>query len=174
MKNNRNLIYLAIGREKFKLSGMDDLDKKQVDWSQHRAYCYPPDIITRPIIRHLVPQFDQFILVVNTYKSNSSHFSLARQSFDFCIKIGDYRSPAVITPCRRQWTQMVYQPYYRLYREASSTYLFIKGYSYATVLEFQTKLRRNLYFRGNLVEKAATQFLQKIQWSGRHLFEILE
>ena len=153
---------------------MDNLNQVKVDWSRHRAYSYPPDIITRPIIRHLVPQFEQFILVVNTYKANSSQFSLALRTFDYCIKLGDYRSPAVITPCRRQWTKMVKQPYYRFYREASSTYLFIKGYPYQTILDFQSKLRRNLYLQGDMVEKAAVIFLQKLQWSGRHLFEILE
>ena len=156
------------------LNGMENLTNHHVDWTKHRPYCYPPDVLTRPILRHLVPQFKQFILVVNTYKGSSSQFSLALQKFDFCIKIGDYRSPAIITPCRRQWTVMVKQPYHRFYREASSTYLFIKGYPYHKVEEFQSKLQQNLYLRGDMVEKAAVRFLQSLKWSGRQLFEILE
>ena len=156
------------------MEGLENLESRHIDWTKHRAYSYPPDILARPIIRHLVPQFDQFIMVINTYKASSSQFSFALQAFDFCIKIGDYRSPAVITPSRRQWTVMVKQPYHRFYREASATYLFIKGYPRSTVLEFQSKLRRHLYLRGSGVEKAAVYFLSKLQWSGRQLYEILE
>ena len=165
---------LAIGKKMPKLSGMETLESNHVDWSKHRAYSYPPDILARPVIRHLVPQFSQFIMVINTYKASSSQFSFAQQSFDYCIKIGDYRSPAVITPTRRQWTVMVKQPYHRFYREASATYLFIKGYPRHLVLEFQDKLRRHLYLRGSMTEKAAVLMLSKLRWSGRQLYEILE
>ena len=145
-----------------------------LDWSHERPYCYPPAVLVRPIIRLLVPQFDQFLLVVNVFKSSSSEFAYARRHFDFFIKIGDYRSPGVITPCKRQWTSLVHEPYFRFYREASSTYLFVKGYSYHLLDEFQNKLQRNLYLRGKPHEKAAVRFLQQLKWSGRQLFEILE
>ena len=156
------------------LAGMETLESHHINWQAHRAYSYPPDILSRPIIRHLVPQFSQFIMVINTYKASSSQFSFAQREFDYCIKIGDYRSPAVITPTRRQWTIMVKQPYHRFYREASATYLFVKGYSYETVLEFRAKLRQHLYLRGSMVEKAAVLMLSKLRWSGRRLYEILE
>ena len=164
----------AIGRQIPTLEGMEDVNKQKIDWAQHRAYSYPPDVITRPIIRFLVPLFDQFTLVVNTYKASSSQFSFARQHFDYCIKIGDYRSPAVITPCRRQWTSMVKQPYHRFYREASATYLFIKGYPRSSVEKFQQLLQKCAYYQKPASEKAVALFLQKLTWSGRQLFEILE
>lgn len=156
------------------LSGMETLSCHHIDWTQHHAYSYPPDVLTRPIIRHLVPQFEKFLMVVNTYKASSSQFSFAQRAFDYCIKIGDYRSPAVITPTRRQWTTMVKQPYHRFYREASATYLFIKGYPYETVLDFQSKLRQHLYLRGPITEKFSVILLSKLKWSGRQLYEILE
>ena len=145
-----------------------------IDWSLERAYCYPPAILVRPIIRLLVPKFRQFVMVINVFKSSSSEFAYARKHFDYYVKIGDYKSPGVITPCKRQWTTMVHEPYFRFYREASSTYLFVKGYSYHTLDEFQTKLRRNCFLRGKPHEKAAVKFLQHLNWSGRHLYEILE
>ena len=69
---------------------------------------------------------------------------------------------------------MVHEPYYRFYREASSTYLFVKGYSYPLLEEFRSKLVNNTYLRGKPHEKAAVRFIQNLHWSGRHLYEILE
>ena len=156
------------------MPGLEVQKPLTINWSQERPYCYPPAILVRPIIKLLVPQFKQFLLVVNVFKSSSSELAYARKHFDFFVKIGDYKSPGVITPCKRQWTTMVHEPYFRFYREASATYLFVKGYSYHTLDEFQTKLRNNTFLRGRPHEKSAVRFLQQLKWSGRQLYEILE
>lgn len=156
------------------MPGFEVRQPLQICWEKERPYCYPPSVLIRPIIRHLVPKFPQFMLVINAFKSSSSEVAYARQHFDFYIKIGDYQSPGVITPCKRQWTAMVHEPYFRFYREASSSYIFFKGYSYHLLTEFQNKLQNNTYLRGKPHEKAAVRFLQNLRWSGRQLYEILE
>ena len=40
-----------------------------IQWEVERPYCYPPSVLVRPIIRHLVPQFSRFLLVVNAFSS---------------------------------------------------------------------------------------------------------
>ena len=156
------------------IPGLEVQSPLQLDFHQERVYCYPPAVLIRPIIKLLVPKFRQFIMVINVFKSSSSELAYARRHFDYCIKVGDYKSPGVITPSKRQWTQLVHEPYFRFYREASSTYVFVKGYSYAALDEFQDKLKKNLYLRGKPHEKAAVRFLQNLNWSGRQLYEILE
>ena len=148
---------------------------KPLDVQDYRPYCFPPDVLQRPIIRHLVPRFKQFIFILNAYRGLDSTFSLAKKNFEYYMVIGDTKTPAVITPCRRQRGKYpLAEPYSRLNREISVTYMFIKGMSHHEILAFQDHVRQSHFFQSAL-EKSLHCFshlLNRSWWANRRFLEI--
>ena len=75
---------------------------KSLPVTEYVPYCFPPDVLSRPIIRDLVHHFDQFIYILNVYRGRDSTFAQAKRKFDYYLIIGDSQTPAIVTPTRRQ------------------------------------------------------------------------
>ena len=131
---------------------------------QHlRPYCYPPKVLQRPVINHLVPRFNTFIFIYNSVKDLDLTYSLAMKKFDYYIEIGNSQFPAVITPCKRynghKETKLITEPYYRVNKEIGCTYMFIKGHTLEEMQKFQYYMRHHCFHRNSLA-KAHIKFLQ--------------
>ena len=143
--------------------------------ASYRPYCFPPDVLQRPIIRELVPKFETFVMILNVYRGLDHTFALAKRNFDFYVIIGDTQTPAIVTPCRRQ--RNVYplaEPYYRLNREISTTYMFVKGYDVIRIEEFVRHVSQSHFFQ-SAAEKSVYRLLNLLNhswWTNRNFLEI--
>ena len=146
-----------------------------LDSSQYRPYCYPPDVLLRPIIRNLVPKFPTFVLVLNAYKGPDQAFALAKRNFEYYVIIGDTQTPAVVTPCRRQRNNYpLAEPYYRLNKEISTSYLFIKGHPLEAIQSFVRHVKRGSFIQ-SAAEKSVYRLLHLLDhswWANRSFLEI--
>jgi len=123
----------------------------------------------------LVPKFDTFIFILNSYRGLDSTFAAAKRAFDYYMIIGDSQTPAIITPCRRQRsTYPLAEPYSRLNREITTTYMFIKGMNHQEILEFKRHVSQSHFFQSAL-EKSLHCFshlLNHSWWTNRGFLEI--
>ena len=142
---------------------------------QIRPYCYPPKMLQRPVINHLVKRFPTFIFIYNSVTTLDLTYSLAMKHFDHYIEIGNSYFPAIITPCKKynghKETKLVTEPYYRINKEIGCTYMFIKGHTMTEMKKFQHHLRQNHFHRNRLAD-AQIRFLQLLTHGDRSSWTI--
>ena len=148
---------------------------KSLPIEEYKPYCFPPDVLIRPILRDLVPNFSQFIFILNVYRGRDNTFALAKRRFDYYMIIGDTQTPAIVTPTRRQRNcYPLAEPYSRLNREISTTYLFIKGFQMDQILDFKCHVSQSHFFQ-SAYEKSVYRFLNLLNhtwWANRSFLEI--
>ena len=167
---------MSIFQPRIQLSSTSNYKVNQpLDASQYRPYCFPPDVLLRPIIRDLVPQFSNFVLVLNVYRGRDQTFALAQKNFDYFLIIGDSQTPAIVTPCHRQRNKYpLAEPYSRLNKEISTSYMFVKGHALRAIQEFACHVTKCHFFQ-SASEKCVYRLLHLLDdtwWANRNFLEI--
>lgn len=93
-----------------------------------RVYLYPPAPILPLVLANVLPQLKTCVLVMNASTFETANFVAMDDLFDYRIKLGTSKRPAILRPARNQAIFDGETQYFTGNLEIASSWLFVRGY----------------------------------------------
>lgn len=105
-----------------------------------RLFVYAPRALVGASLNVLVKPAARCLFMYHVYNNHDAQYGECERLFDFRIQVGGVGNPSCLTVCAHRRDSHPERAGYRLYREPTVSYLYVKGYSEELVTLFAARV----------------------------------